>query len=92
MKPALQIIKTYKCPYCGRTSERESDILHCINLCRLATIIDDELFDPEWTPPLPLYKLSEWNQADRHEFARRLDWFAKKHYGGTSSTNTEYLA
>lgn len=70
----------YKCPYCGRTSIREDDITCCIKMCHLASLIDDELFNPEWHPPMTLDKFKEWSAGDRHEFARRLDWFAKKYH------------
>lgn len=80
MKPALPIIVNYKCPYCGRVSERQDDVLSCIGMCHLASLVEDEMFDPEWKPPLPLNRFKEWGVGDRVEFARRLDNFAKKYY------------
>ena len=77
---ALPIINLFKCPYCGRESEKVEDVQHCHGMCHLAKLIETEMFDPDWRPPLPLNRFKEWTQGDRHEFARRLDFFARKYY------------
>lgn len=92
MKSALPILAIYKCPYCGRTSERHDDIYRCAGMCHLASLIDDEfLYNDEWTPPLPLNKFKEWSKGDRAEFARRFDHFAQKYYSGNSATNSTHI-
>ena len=81
MKPlALSIIKLFKCPYCGRVSEKVEDIQRCHGMCHLAKLVEEEMFDSGWTPPLPLNRFKDWSQGDRHEFARCLDAFARKYY------------
>jgi hypothetical protein len=80
MKPALPIVVNYKCPYCGRVSDMQDIIVACVGICHLASLIQEEMIDPEWNPPLPLNKFKQWSVGDRAEFARRLDSFAKKYY------------
>jgi hypothetical protein len=80
MKPALPIVVNYKCPYCGRVSDRQDDIIACVGMCHLASLIEEEMIDPQWTPPLTLNRFKEWGVGDKTEFARRLDNFARKYY------------
>lgn len=81
---AKSIIVEYKCPYCGRTSNDNGAIVACHGKCYLATLIEAHFVDrgPEdkWDPPKLLSDFKHWSTDDRHEFARRLEYFYKKFF------------
>lgn len=81
MTPPRPLEIIYKCPYCGNSSPKQDNILHCQGMCYLAYLVETEMVSRDgWTPPLTFDKFKDWSVGDKHEFVRMLDAFAVKNY------------